>query len=115
MPPDIYSRYSFSASYEDANGKMFLTRAEPIRFEQREDNRNHLVNEGDSLSNLAGRYFDGFTDRPERFWKVIADFQPIPIHDPTIKLSPGSVVVIPSVRFLIEVVFDEGRIREATG
>jgi len=115
MPPNVYSRHSFSAAVEDSVGRLLLTRREAIRFERRDDNRNHLVNDGDTVFNLAARYFAGYTDRPAGLWWVITDFQPTPIHDPTIKLTAGSIVVIPSVGFVIEVVLDEGRVEEATG
>ncbi len=113
MPPNIFSRYSFSFAQEDSLGRLLLSRRDAIRFERREDNRNHLVNEGDTLFNLASRFFKGFTTRPAGLWWIISDFQPTPIHDPTIRLSAGSVIVIPSVRYVIEVVLDEGRIEEA--
>lgn len=115
MPPKIFSRYTFTAGVEDSEGRLVLTRREPLRFEQLDDNRNVLVNEGDSLFTLASRYFAGLSDRPAGLWWIIADFQPTPIHDPTVKLSAGAVIVIPSQRFVIERVFDEGRREEALG
>lgn len=115
MPPRQFSRYSFTAALEDAAGRQILTAREFIRFEERPDNRYHLVREGDSIFGLASLYFDGFTDRPDGFWWAIADFQPVPIHDPTVQLSAGSTIVVPSVAFLVERVFDAGRRREALG
>ena len=115
MPPNIFSRYSFSAAIEDSAGRQILTRREAIRFERRSDNRNHLVNDGDTLYNLASRFFKRFSNRPAGLWWIIADFQPTPIHDPTIRLAAGSVIVVPSVRYVIEVVFNEGRVEEAVG
>jgi len=35
------------------------------------------------------------------YW-VIMDYQPTPIHDPTIRLAEGTVLVIPSVALVIE-------------
>ena len=92
---------------------MILSRRGAIRFEQRSDNRHHLASDGDTLFNLAATFFRGFTPRPAGLWWVIADFQPAPIHDPTIRIAAGALIVIPSVRFVIEVVFDEARIKEA--
>lgn len=113
MPPNIFSRYSFSSAEENSAGKLVLSRRVPIRFQQRDDNRNRLVNEGDTVFNLASRFFARFTSRPAGLWWVITDFQPTPIHDPTIRLAAGSVIVIPSTRFVIEVVLNEGRLQEA--
>jgi hypothetical protein len=45
---------------------------------------------------------------------VIADFQPDPIHDPTLELEPGRVLVIASLRTVLEEIFSESRREEAT-
>jgi hypothetical protein len=38
------------------------------------------------------------------FWWAIADFQPDPILDPTLRLEPGRRLFIPSVRVLIDII-----------
>jgi hypothetical protein len=43
----------------------------------------------------------------------IADFQPDPVHDPTLSLDLGRVLFIPSVRVVTEEVFAEARRQEA--
>jgi len=43
---------------------------------------------------------------------VIADFQPDPVHDPTLSLDLGRVLFIPSVRVVTEEVFAEARRQE---
>lgn len=55
----------------------------------------HKVEVGDTLWNLAERYYSSFTMAATLWW-IIADFQPEPINDPTVALSPGTVIVIPS-------------------
>lgn len=83
---------------------------EPYRFRVFEDNREHVVRQGDSLFTLAGKYFSPLP-RACGLWWVIADFQPAPIHDPTIVLEVGRVLVIPSLRTLNDEVFSERRRR----
>lgn len=83
---------------------------EPFRFKAFEDNREHVVREGDSLFTLAGQYFER-EPRACGLWWVIADFQPEPIHDPTLALEVGRVLMIPSMRTLTEEVFSERRRR----
>jgi hypothetical protein len=111
MPPRRFSRYSFSAAVLDDSGRLFLTEREPFRFRSLPDNRQHVVQQGDSLFSLAGRYFAPLP-RPSGLWWVIADFQPEPIHDPTLALDLGRVVFIPSVRVITEDVFAEARRQE---
>jgi hypothetical protein len=113
MPPRLFSRYAFSAAVLDDAGRLLLTEREPFRFCSFPDNRQHVVQQGDTLFSLAGRYFAPLP-RPSGLWWVIADFQPEPIHDPTLALDLGRVVFIPSVRVITEEVFAEARRQETS-
>jgi hypothetical protein len=115
MPPFKFSKYQFvSALTEDGSlGRVFLSERERFPFRDFSDNRSHIVREGDSLFTLAHRFFKGLP-RPSGLWWVIADFQPEPIHDPTIQLDLGRVLFVPSVRTVVEEVFSESRVAEAT-
>src|SRR5215831_9867200 len=108
MPPRRFSRFMFSAAVLDEAGRLFLTEREPFRFKALPDNRVHVVKEGETLFTLAGRYFAPL-QRPAGLWWVIADFQPEPVHDPTLVLEPGRAVVIPSVRVVTEEILSEAR------
>jgi hypothetical protein len=113
MPPRRFSRYTFSAALLDDAGRLVLTDREPFRFRAFPDNRQHVVQEGETLFSLAGRYFAPLP-RASGLWWVIADFQPDPVHDPTLALDPGRLVFIPSVRVVTEEVFSEARRQDAT-
>jgi hypothetical protein len=113
MPPRRFSRYTFSSAVLDEDERLVLTDREPFRFRALPDNRQHVVKEGDTLFSLAGRYFAPLP-RPAGFWWVIAEFQPDPIHDPTLSLEIGRVVLVPSVRTVVEEVFSEKRRQEAS-
>ena len=113
MPPRRFSRYTFSSAVLDEDERLFLTEREPFRFRALPDNRQHVVKEGETLFSLAGRYFASLP-RPAGLWWVIADFQPDPVHDPTVALEPGRVLVVPSIRTVQEEVFSETRRAEAT-
>jgi hypothetical protein len=78
----------------DELGRRFLTEREPYRFREHTDTRVHVVAQGDSLFDLAGRYFAPLP-RACGFWWVIADFQPDPIVDPTLELESGRRLVVP--------------------
>lgn len=110
MPPRALSRHLFTTTVTDSTGALVLTRPEPFRFLRLSDNRQHVAARGDTIYTLAGQFFRVID--PDRacglFW-VITDFQPDPIHDPTVKLLEGRVIVIPSVRTVIERIFDERR------
>lgn len=114
MPPRRFSRHTFTtASMIDTDGDgsddaLMLTEPEPYRFRQFPDNTIHTVKEGDSLFTLAAKYYRK-AKRPAGLWWVIADFQPDPIHDPTIKLTKGTKLVIPSFRTVVEEIFAEKR------
>lgn len=115
MAPRLYSRHQFCTAQADDDGSLFLSEREPFRFRELSDNRVHSVAEGDTLWTLAARYFRGLP-RPAGLWWVIADFQPEPIFDPTVALAPMTVLVIPSLRTVVEQVFsEERRADEETG
>ena len=113
MPPRRYSRYTFCAGVLDEAGRLFLTEREPYRYRALPDNRQHVVKEGETLFTLAGRYYSALP-RSAGLWWVIADFQPDPIHDPTLQLEPGRALIVPSLRTVLEEVFSEKRRLEAS-
>ncbi len=110
MPPGPLSRHLFTRAIQLPDRTIVLTDREPYGFREFEDTRRIPVKERDHLHGLAGFYFNvaGILRPSDLFW-VIADFQPVPIFDPTIKLTPGSTMHIPSIRVLFEEVFSEKR------
>lgn len=113
MPPNRFSRHRFSLGFLDDDEHLFLSEAVPYAYRDLPDNRQHVVVTGDTLYNLAGRYFAGMP-RPSAFWWVIAQFQPDPILDPTVALVEGVVVVVPSLATLQNEVLNERRKRVVT-
>lgn len=111
MPPRRFSRFTFSAAVLDDTGQLLLTEREPYRFRALADTRQHVLQQGDTLFTLAGRYFAPLP-RPAGLWWIIADFQPEPIHDPTLALDLGRLLFIPSVRVITEEIFSEARRQE---
>jgi hypothetical protein len=112
MAPRAGSRHSFALGLRDDAGRVFLSEREPYRYREHADTRVHVVAQGDSLFDLAGRYFAALP-RGCGFWWVIADFQPDPIVDPTLELEAGRRLFIPSLRVLTDVILGEQRRRYA--
>lgn len=110
MAPRAGSRHAFALGVRDAVGILVLTEREPYRFREHADTREHLVVQGDTLFDLAGRYFAPLP-RACGFWWVLADFQPDPIVDPTLELVVGRRIFVPSVRVLTDVILSEQRRR----
>lgn len=108
MPPQARSRYLFCEGRVNAAGALFLTDRVPFRFRELPDSRVHTVIEGHTLRTIANTFFEGIP-RPSELWWVIADFQPEPIVDPTIRLTPNRRLIIPSVRTVLEKIFNESR------
>lgn len=114
MPPGKYSRHLLCDTIADPLGKLFLADRSRYFYRELADNRFHSVVQGDTLFDLAGVYFAG-VERPAGLFWVIADFQPTPIHDPTVVLEPGRVLVIPSLRTVLEEILNPNRTPEFTG
>lgn len=113
MPPRHYSRYMHSVARTDDAQRSWLTERVPFRYRPLADTGQHSVVEGDTLFALAARQYRGLP-RPAGLWWVIADFQPEPIVDPTIRLRAGQVLFIPSLRVVQEQVFNEARRQESS-
>ena len=108
MPPRKLSRHVFVEGLLDDSSNFYLTEREPYRYRGFSDNRRYVVKEGDTLFTLAHKYFKGFVRPSGLFW-VIADFQPTPIIDATLKLPLGQTLFIPSHRTVQERIFSERR------
>jgi hypothetical protein len=112
MPgPNRHSRHRFTSAQTDADGRLFLSDRAKFGFVERADTRQHVVKTGDTIFNLAGRYYAAMP-RAAGFWWVIADFNDI--HDPTLRLTEGTLLAIPSLRVLQEEILNERRRREET-
>lgn len=107
-----YSRYTFCEARTDENGRLFLDERAPYRYRVLSDNSIHLVKEGETIWSIAGQHFRPHP-RAAGLWWAVADFQPNPIHDPTIQLVPGSILVLPSLRTVLEDMLGEARRSES--
>ena len=118
MPgPRRYSRHLYSLGFHDdeadgSEGPLQLTEREPYAYREFADNRVHVVAQGETLFTLAAKYLSPIP-RAAGLWWIVADFQPDPIHDPTITLTPGSTIIVPSMRTVLESIFSDTRRLEA--
>lgn len=91
-----YSRYKHCDIYRRPEDTVLFMDLRPrIEYIGGYDEILHKVVLGDTLHNLALRYYNGMPN-PASLWWAIADFQPEPINDPTVRLEPGTWLVIPS-------------------
>lgn len=111
MPPRARSRHLYTLAFRNTNDQddpLLLTDRVRFFFRDLPDNVQHRVTEGDTLFNLAQRYYAS-VERAAGLWWVIADFQPDPIHDPTLMLEPGEIIVVPSLRTVLSDLFNPNR------
>jgi hypothetical protein len=113
MPPQYRSRHQFCDGITNANGELYLTERVPYRYRDLPDSRVYEVKQGNTLRMIAAAHFAGIPNASELWW-VIADFQPEPIIDPTIALTPGKRLIVPSMRTVQEKIFSENRREETT-
>lgn len=91
-----YSRYRHSSVFRSDKNELYIELRPRIDYAGGEDEILHKVVQGDTLHNLAARYLSALPAAANLWW-AIADFQPEPINDPTVALTPGTWLVIPSV------------------
>lgn len=110
MPPRQLSRFALSTAIPSNvdPSKIILSERVPYRYTVEADTIQHVVDAGDSLFTLAARYYASLKRPAGLFW-VIADFQPEPIHDPTVALTPGALILVPSLRLVQQEIFNERR------
>lgn len=108
MPPRKSSRHMFTIGVKDDSDRLFLTDRTPFVFRTLADTIIHTVKQGETLFTLAGRFYAPMP-RPAGLWWVIADFQPSPIHDPTLMLTISRTLFIPSIRTVLEGILSERR------
>lgn len=85
--------------------KVGLALNTPYGYREHPGNILHTVDEGDTWSYLAFKYYKDLGESypgysAARLYRFVAMFQPVPAVDPTILLQPGLTVVIPSVSLL---------------
>jgi len=105
------SRFRFCTIVALTDGRVYLTDREPYRYQDLPDNRRHTAKFGDTWHTIASRYFanDGVIINPADLWYVVADFQPEPVVDPTLRPEPGTVIFIPSIETLFQRILSEAR------
>ena len=108
MPPYSGSRHLFTQGHYDEDGSFYLSDRVVKGYEPHAGVTRYTVKTADTLWSIAAlRYMD--IGLPALLFWIIADFQPVPIVDPTIKLKEGTVLLLPSKRWVRERLFDMGR------
>jgi hypothetical protein len=78
---------------------------EPIEHSADADNELYIIEAGDTLESIANVKFVGYPEAAQMAW-IIGEFQPTPIRDLTLRLQPGSILIIPSP-MLVHEIFNE--------
>lgn len=113
MPPGQFSRYLFcdlidEVRSSDGETQHWLTDRIPFRFRPFLDTVVTRAMDDDTFDRMAGRFYR-VIPRACGLWWVIADFQPEPVHDPTLVLAPGTLVHVPSIRVVREHILNPRR------
>jgi len=90
------SRYRQSSTYLSDSGRLVLLERQPWRFEDREDNLFHVSSVADAWWTIAEQYYGHISDRACGLWWVVFDYQTPALVDPTLKIRPNTLIVLPS-------------------
>lgn len=91
-----FSRYRHTFAATDPDGNRYLSTRDRLLYRDRDDNRIRVCRKDERLWGVAHVEMRRvFPERPIGLWWVIGDYQPVPIHDPTLVLASGTRLVIP--------------------
>jgi hypothetical protein len=88
------SRYHAADLLQTSEGNLRYALRKNLEYLGGEEDIPHEIIVGDTLHSLAARYYDGMGGA--ELWWAIADYQPEPIIDPTVQLTPGDILLIPA-------------------
>lgn len=90
------SRYNLADVIIEEDGGMHFGMRDRLLWQDLAGVLSHIVIEGETLWTIAAKYYGSTPGSPgSELWWVLADFQPEPMNDPTISLSPGQTLLIP--------------------
>lgn len=108
-PTSPYSRDLFTTGQTDAEGDFFLSERVPYRYVELDDTIEYIAGAGDTWWSLAAKFYGAIPNAANLLWFAIADFQPVPVVDPTIAIVPGTTLYIPSLQTVETDIFNESR------
>jgi hypothetical protein len=91
------SRYLQAQAIRSADGHVYFALRFKAEYYGGRDEAMHRIIGGDTLQNIAARYYKGAFNNAAAKWWAICDLQPEPILDPTIALTAGKFLIVPSV------------------
>lgn len=106
-----FSRYTTSQIITTRNDKLIISPRKVYRYKAFVDNIDHTVREGETIEDIVDLRYPNFPNASQLYW-VLCDFQKVPILDPTLPLTPGSIVVLPSSHTLRTVIFSPERSKD---
>lgn len=107
--PDQQSYLATAIIITDEHDNVYWTEEQPFLFEPFIDNIIHVAGAGDTWWGLAGKAYATLSDRPAKWWRIIAQFQPTPVVNPLLPIVENTIIHIPSPRVLIEEILDPSR------
>jgi len=99
------SRYRQATEEVDSEGRLVLSERVPLVYSDREDNISYVTREGDTWQSIAQAYYSGISSRACGLYWVVMDYQVPRVVDPTLRIEPGTVVVLPSPETVLAEVF----------
>jgi hypothetical protein len=96
------SRYRRGLTFIDLDNYIYQPLIEGDDYDPRDDDINHIVVDGETLFSIAHLYYKNIPGGVHNWW-IIAEYQPVPVIDPTRKLQPRSIVIVPSPQHAMEI------------
>lgn len=92
---DELSRYRAAQLVKSDDGGFFWQLPAQFEYSGEDEDIFYEIQSGDNWHLIAQKFY-GSDFGGSKLWWAIMDYQPVPRLDPTIALTPGEVIVIPS-------------------
>lgn len=90
-------------AYLNELGETQLTITERLPSVSYDEAYTHIVKEGETLIDIAVRYYQNQTENPADCWEIIAECQEDPIIDGSVPLRAGQLILVPPPAFIQEI------------
>jgi len=91
--------YIHASAFKTSDGLLYWSMPERLVYEDRDDNVFQECNGDELLVDIVIEHYKDMFPNPVVLLDIVCQFQPNPIIDPSRRLTPGQMIVLPSYTY----------------